>query len=179
MDTVGNININFRVFSDSPQEITIADFSEWIYAEDKPAFLEITMPGSSKVKTFSFNKRQFNGYNSNNLGLSCLTADCKEEKYTDLPDGIYTISLLSSYENQSKLKYYLKTDRYEIEFSKVMIKYGLEITTPDFLRYMVETDGILKVAKSHTMLGDFTKAQKFFEEAKSRLNKYNECQNCK
>lgn len=179
METVGEIDINFRTFSDSPQHLNIADFSNWVYAEDKPAFIEITIPGSSKPITFSFVKRQINVFNSNNLGLSCLTANCKEERYIDLPDGIYTISLLSSYEDLSKTKFYLKTDRYELEYSKVMIKYGLENTSPDFLTYMVETEGILGVAKSHAMLGDFIKAQKFLEEAKNRLNKYNECQNCK
>ena len=45
----------------------------------------------------------------------------------------------------------------------------------DFLYYMVKTEGILKVAKAHAMLGDFIKAQRYFEQATNRLNKYIEC----
>jgi hypothetical protein len=43
---------------------------------------------------------------------------------------------------------------------------------------MVEIKGILEVAKSHAMLGDFVKAQRFFEESKKMLNAYVECVNC-
>jgi hypothetical protein len=178
MEIIGNININFTVFSDSPKHLKIADFSDWVYSENQPAYIKVTTPGSSKTKAFSFSKKQINIFNSNNLGLSCLTANCKDEEYIDLPDGIYTIQLLSSYEDLNRTKFYLKTDRFDIEYSKVMIKYGLDFDSKDFLYYMVEIKGILEVAKSHAMLGDFVKAQRFFEEAKKMLNKYVECVNC-
>lgn len=177
MDIVGNINIDFRV-SSTPRLIVVEDFSDWIYAENSPAYITITLPGSKKHKNFTFAKHQRNAFNSHNLGISCLTANCKEEKYLDLEDGIYTICLKSSYQDIDKTEYYLKTDLFEIDFAKTMIKYGFDIKTDDFLNYMLMIEGILKVAKSNAKLGDFSKAQRFFNQAKDMLKKYSDCKNC-
>ena len=177
MAQVGNININFTVFSDSPLYISIADLSDWLYAQNLPAYLSITIPGSKKPKVFSFTKERINIFNSHNLGLSCLTNDCTEEIYNSLPDGIYTVCLKSGYENIEETKFYLKTDRFNIEYSKVMIKDGIEYNK-DFIEYMMQVKFLVEVAKSHAMLGDFVKAQRFFEDAKKKLKKYVECKNC-
>ena len=74
-------------------------------------------------------------------------------------------------------KFYLKTDRFNIEYSKVMIKDGIEYNK-DFIEYMMQVKFLVEVAKSHAMLGDFVKAQRFFEDAKKKLRKYVECKNC-
>ena len=66
MAQVGNININFTVFSDSPMYISIADLSDWLYAINLPAYLSITIPGSKKPKVFSFTKERINIFNSHN-----------------------------------------------------------------------------------------------------------------
>jgi hypothetical protein len=178
MDTIGQININFRIFSDDPNYLNISDFSEWVYTEGQPAYISIQLPGSKKEKNFAFSKKRINIFNSHNLGLSCLKGDCTEEVYIELPDGIYTITVRSNYEGIKKTKFFLKTDRFDIEYSKVMIKYGFEEVDKEFLYYMVGVKGTLEVAKSHTLLGDFVKAQRFFEQAKKMLNTYNECVNC-
>ena len=177
MEQVGNININFTIFSDSPLYLQVMDLSDWIYAENLPAYISILVPGSKKPKVFTFNKKKINIYNSHNLGLSCLKGDCTEEVYTDLPDGIYTICVKSGYEGIENSKFYLKTDRFEIEYSKVMVKDGLEFDK-DFILYMTKVKFLLDVAKSHAMLGDFVKAQRFFEESKKLLSRYVECKNC-
>ena len=175
--TVGKININFSTFSNSPLHIAIMDLSEWLYSEALPAYLLITIPGSKKPKTYTFKKFKTNIFNSHNLGLSCLSGDCTEEHYVDLPDGLYTICLKSGYENIEDTHYYLKTDRFNIEYSKVMIKDGIEYNK-DFIEYMMQVKFLVEVAKSHAMLGDFVKAQRFFEDAKKKLRKYVECKNC-
>ena len=175
--TVGKININFSTFSNSPLHIAIMDLSEWLYSEALPAYLLITIPGSKKPKTYTFKKFKTNIFNSHNLGLSCLSGDCTEEHYVDLPDGLYTICLKSGYENIEDTHYYLKTDRFNIEYSKVMIKDGIEYNK-DFIEYMMQVKFLVEVAKSHAMLGDFVKAQRFFEDAKKKLRKYIECKNC-
>ena len=56
----GQININFTVFSDSPLYISIADLSDWEYAQNLPSYLSITIPGSKKPKIFSFTKERIN-----------------------------------------------------------------------------------------------------------------------
>ena len=177
MEVVGNINIDFTVFSDDPKFLHVADLSDWVYAENKPSYILVTAPGYKNPKVFTFNKKKINSFNSHNLGLSCLKGDCDEEVYADLSDGIYTICIKSGYENIENSKFYLKTDRFEIEYSKVMVKDGLEYNK-DFILYMTKVKFLLDVAKSHAMLGDFVKAQRFFEDSKKLLKKYVECKDC-
>lgn len=178
MEAIGTININFNVFSNSPTHLSITDLSDWLYSEELPAYILITIPGSKTPKTFVFKKFKTNVFNSHNLGLSCFTDDCKKEVYNDLPDGIYTICLKSGYENIENTHYYLKTDRFEVEYNKVLVKYGTEEVDQNFINLMVKIKYTLDVAKSHTMFGDFVKANRYFQEAKKLLKQFVECKDC-
>jgi hypothetical protein len=180
MEQVGTININFSIFSDSPTHLSVADLSDFLYAQNLPAYLSITPPGSRKSKNFTFAKGKINTFNSHNLGLSCLKGDCTDEEYISLPDGIYQICLKSGFEGIEKSKFYLKTDNFRLEYAKVNIKYGLEFSKDnmDFILYMTKIKYILGVAEDHAMLGDFVKSQRFFEEAKDMLKKYMDCKDC-
>lgn len=178
MSTVGKIHINFNVYSNSPSHLYIEDLSTWLYAEDLPAYIQVTIPGSKKPKTFSFQKHKRNIFNSHNLGLSCFSGNCQEEKYVDLPDGTYTICLKSGYENIEDSKYYLKTDRFEVEYNKVLIKYGIDDVDQKIINLMTKIKYTLDVAKSHAMFGDVVKANRYFIEAKKLLNRYLECKDC-
>jgi len=178
MSTVGKINIEFLTSSTSPLHLVVEDFSDWVYAEQLPAYVTILIPGSKKPKTYTFKKHKRNIFNSHNLGLSCLAGDCKEEVYVDLPDGIYTICLKSSYENIENTHYYLKTDRFDIEYNKVLIKYGIDDADQNFINLMVKVRYVLDVAKSHTMNGDFVKSNRYFQESKKLLKKFVECKDC-
>ena len=178
MEAIGNINIEFSVSSTSPLHLVVEDFSDWVYAKDLPAYVTILIPGSKKPKTFIFKKFKRNIFNSHNLGLSCFTDDCQKEVYVDLPDGLYTVCLKSGYENIENTHYYLKTDRFEVEYNKVLIKYGIDDVDQNFINLMVKIKYVLDVAKSHAMLGDFVKADRYFVEAKKLLNRYLECKNC-
>ncbi len=168
------INLDFHILeTGSPRIISIYDNSDWEYAEDLPSYLVIKIPGSKKDKTFSFKKEGINTLNSHNLGLSCLKGNCQEEEYVDLPDGIYTITVKSGYEGIEATKFYLKTDRFDIEFAKVLIKYGFEYDkNQDFINYMTKIKFLVDVAKSHAILGDFVNSQRYFEEAKQLLKNY-------
>lgn len=180
MVEVGQIKIDFDIFSYTPQNLSIGDLSDWLYAENKPSYITITLPGSKKQINHAFKKKALNSFNSHNLGLSCLRGDCTEEVYVDLPDGIYTICVKSGFEGIENSKFYLKTDRFELEYAKVMVKYGFEFRKEDveFLNYMSFTQSILTVAKSHAKLGDFVKAQRFFDQARKLLKKYVDCKDC-
>lgn len=179
-NTIGTINIDFDILSNSPKELLIYDLSDWVYSENLPSYVSIVLPGSSKAKTFSFTKNRINAFNSHNLGISCLKGDCTEEVYVDLPDGIYTICVKSSYEGIEATKFYLKTDRFEIEKAKVAIKFGFEYSrnNREFIEAMLDIEWLLVVAKSHAKLGDFVKAQQFFIEASNILRKYADCKDC-
>lgn len=175
---VGKININFNTFSNSPLHLSVTDLSDWLYAEQLPAYILITIPGSKNPKTYTFKKFKTNIFNSHNLGLSCFTNDCKEEEYVNLPDGMYTICLKSGYEGIEKSQYYLKTDRFEVEYNKVLIKYGIDDVDQNFINMMTKIKYTLDVAKSHAMFGDFVKANRDFKEAKKLLQRFVECKNC-
>lgn len=180
MEVVGQIKIEFDVFSTRPSNLVIADSSEWLYAQTLPSYLLVKLPGSKKFKTFPFKKDALNRLNSHLLGLSCLANDCGDETYISLPDGIYTICVKSGYEGIENTKFYLKTDLFKQDFAKVMIKYGIEFTEQgkDFLEDMMFIKGLVTVAESHAHEGDFVKASRFFEEAKSKLRDRVECTNC-
>lgn len=180
MEITGEIRIAFDVYSNSPQSLTIFDNSDWVYASTLPAYISITPPGRRAPKTYSFSKNKINNFNSHNLGISCLSGDCTEEVYIDLADGIYTICLQSSYEDIQKTKYYLKTDVFELEYDKVLVKYGFEYNEQDelFIKDMTKVKFLLSVAKANAKLGDVVKAQRFFQEAKMKLKRYVECKDC-
>ena len=172
------IEVFFDVYSHTPTHLYVRDLSDWEYAENLPSYIKITTPGSKKPKTFSFKKYKDNIFNSHNLGLSCLSADCTGQDYIDLPDGVYTIQVLSGYENIDETKYYLKVDRFNIEYQKVLIKYGTENVDQNFINYMTKIKYVLDVAKSHTMDGNFVEANRYFNESKKLLKKYVDCKNC-
>lgn len=174
------IKINFQVLeSNNPQLLLVADVSKWEYAENLPAYLFITLPGSSNPLQFSWKKESINSFNSHNFGLSCVT-ECGEQEYRDLPDGVYTINLKSGYEGIEATKYYLKTDRFENELSKVIIKNGTEYDPKDkdFRDDIFQIKWILLTAKAKAYQGDFVYAGRYFEEAKKLLKTYVECKDC-
>jgi len=164
------INIDFYILeTGNPKTVSIYDNSEWYYAESLPSYLVIRVPGSKKDRTYSFLKNAINTLNSHNLGLSCLSGDCKEEEYVDLPDGIYTITLKSGYEDIEETKYYLKTDRFELDFAKKVIESKDEV----FVNDMMKIHWYLITAKAHTKLGDWCEADKFFTDAQNKLKSTN------
>lgn len=174
MEVVGQINIDFQVLeTGNPKILQVLDNSTWIYAENKPAYISIKLPGSKKYKTVSFKKYAVSNFNSHILGLSCLKGDCTEEVYVNLPDGIYTIKVLSGYEDIEKERYYLKTDVIDLEIAKSLTLIGFDYTaeTKKQIEPYQKIKNFLSVAKSWTKLGDFIKADRYFQEAVSLFNK--------
>lgn len=172
------IKIDFQVLeTHDPKFLMVGDTSEWEYAEKKPSYILITPPGSSKAYQFSFNKKSMSTFNSHNLGITCFTNDCEEEDYQDLHDGVYTICVKSFYEGVEKVKYYLKTDRFEVELKKTIIKNGLEYDKKDkeFRETIFEIKWQLETAKSWASEGDWVKANRFLNIAKKMLKQLREC----
>lgn len=174
------INIDFDIMSTRPTNLIVADSSEWFYAQDLPSYYLVTLPGSQKPITFPFKKQALNRLNSHLLGISCLSNDCNDEVFVDLPDGIYTIRVKSGFDKIENTKFYLKTDLFKQEFAKIMVKFGLEYNEEgkQFLEEMLFIDGLIKVAESHAHEGDFVKAQRYYTQAKDKLRKRVECKNC-
>lgn len=170
MAEVGQINIDFFILeTGDPKTISIYDNSDWTYSENLPSYLVIKVPGSKKERTFTFKKNAINTLNSHNLGLSCLKGDCKEEEYVNLPDGIYTITLKSGYEGIEETKYYLKTDMAELDLAQKVKDKGLDYDEKLFVNSMLKIQWQISVAKMHTKLGEWEKADRYLTEAKSKL----------
>ena len=178
MDVVGQIHVDFQIIeTGNPKILSVIDTSIWLYAENKPSYISIRLPGSSKDKIFTFKKESVTSFNSHTLGISCLKGDCTEENYVDLPDGIYTIKVLSGYEGIEKQRYYLKTDKIDLEIAKkvTLIGFNYSDAVKDSIQMIKDIKWQLDVAKSWTKLGDFIQADKFFQEAVKSFNS----QNCK
>lgn len=175
------IKIDFQILeTHDPKYLLVGDTSIWEYAKKKSAYILITLPGSSKAYQFIFDKNSMNIFNSHNLGLSCFTDDCLDENYVDLPDGVYTVCVKSFYEGIEKIRYYLKTDRFEIELKKTIIKNGLEYDEKDkeFRDTIYQIKWYLDTAKSWASEGDFIKSNRFFNKAKKMLTQYIDCKDC-
>lgn len=174
MEIVGTIHVDFQVFeTGNTKIISVADSSDWLYAENKPSYISIKLPGSSKFKTLSFKKWAVNNFNSHVLGLSCLKGDCTEEEYVNLPDGIYTIKVISGYEGVEKERYYLKTDVIDLEIAKALSVIGMDFTdkTAKQIKPFEKIKDWLQASKDETKKGDFVKADRYFQEASSLFSK--------
>lgn len=177
---VGDLKIDFEVIQSTVQTLWVGDTSDWLHLKNLPAQILITLPGSKNPLVFSFKKEAINSFNSHNLGITCLQGNCVDEVYGDLPDGVYTICLKSSYEDFDKTRYYLKTDRTELELSKVIVKHGFEYSKndKDFRDKIYDIDWLIKVSKAHAKLGDFVKADRFFQQARQLLRTLSDCKDC-
>jgi hypothetical protein len=177
---IGKINIDFKIVPVlDPTILMIADNSDWFSAEDKESNIIITPPGSKKEINNIFSKRQLNIFNSSNLGLSCVS-ECKEQEYLDLSDGIWVICLKSAYQGLEKKRYYLKTDRFLIEWYKEWILSGLDYTDTKNIMYdkLLDVRKHLYSAEGFTLDGDFTKANREFVEAQKKFNTIRKCKDC-
>jgi hypothetical protein len=176
----GEIFIDFTILNElNPQLIKVQDNSTWFIAEDKQATIFITPPGSSIAITNIFSKNETNIFNSVNLELSCL-AECAEQKYINLSDGIWTLCLKSAYEGFEKKRYHLKSDTFMIEWYKEWANIGLDYVDVNDKKYeaLLDARKHLTSAESFTVQGDFTKASREFNEAQKKFNKIKKCTNC-
>lgn len=177
---IGTIKIDFTVIPDSdPTTILVGDKSYWGTAENQQSTLLITPPGSTVAIANIFAKHRLNIFNSVNLGMSCVT-ECADQQYVDLQDGVWTINLKSIYTGLEKTRYYLKTDRFQLELDKIYIRTGLEFdkNKKQFRDDLQDIEFLLRTAHAHTRNGDFYKADRDFTQAQNLLMKYSECKNC-
>lgn len=165
------INIAFDVFTGGdPYTIKIGDYSEWLTIKNSPAVAEITLPGASDPIIYSFVKGAINSYNSTTLYNDCI--ECEESQ---LPDGIYNITIRGE-GGHFKQKYYLKTDVIDLEIGKKLIELGFVYTdtVKSKYEYIQQIKFHLDSAKANTTEGYIKDASKHFAEAQKMIK----CNNC-
>ena len=180
MSQVGKIKIDFTILQElNPQLLKVQDASNWFSAEDKQATLIVTPPGSTKGIANVFAKHETTILTSVNLGLSCLTT-CGESELQDLSDGVWTICVKSAYQGLEKTRYFLKTDRFKIEWYKEFANLGFEYVDINNVKYEALYDARkhLTTAEAFIIDGNFTKANREFTLAQKKLNKIRKCKDC-
>lgn len=175
MALLDTINLDFHVISTmDPKVLVVMDTSVWGFIEDKPAIIEITPPGSTNTKKFTFVKGKTNVFNSSNLLLSPIG------KYNDLSDGIYRISVKGSPDSNCMHRDYLKTDRARLELSKIYISLGT--SNDEGFRekkgIIQDAELLIRAAEASVSRGNLKKGMMYFKKAMHILNNYNECENC-
>ena len=178
MADLTQVIIDFHVFSvGDPKILTVVDNSNWLHIESEPSIIEITFPGSTKPLVFNFLKSSVNSFNSHTLLLTCLTGNCTEETYIDLPDGIYTITVKGSPDTFQTTKYHLKTDRFQIKYDQTLIEIGFDyhIEKAAQRKKLEEVEFLRKVAQAHIRREDVGSAKRFFDLANEQLGRLIEC----
>lgn len=181
MSTLGSINIDFFVFTlYDPKYLIVSDNSTWLHIIDKPAIIEITIPGSTRIITFSFIQNAINTFNSNNLKLTCPHGDCTEQTYIDLPDGVYTITVKGSPDTYYKTKYHLKTDRINQRLDKILIDLGFDFNnggkdTNKTRDTLLDIQIQLMIAEAYIRKEDINSAKLYYNTANTALGKLEKC----
>lgn len=173
------VRVDFTILLDNdPNYIAIGDRSHWGVAENQPATIEITPPGSTQTISLNFAKHTLSFYNSVNLGMSCVT-ECDEQVLVPLEDGIWEIKLSSIYDTLDKTRYLLKTDSLRLELNKLYIRAGIDYNpNSSIIQALAEVEFLLLAAEAFVAKGDFNKAKKGFDEASKITEKYNSCHEC-
>jgi hypothetical protein len=167
-------NIDFIVIPTlDPTSLIIGDTSNWGVAENQPAYLTITLPGSNEGVNVSFVKHQLNILNTSNLGMSDVG------EYLDLDDGIYEICLQSSYVDLLKKRYFLKDDVLRIEIDKLYIQAGINYNPDSPLQKDLQRiEFLLRSSEAFIKEGDTTRAMRGYNEAQRLVNNYKQCKDC-
>lgn len=177
MAILDKINLDFQVINTSnPKILVVSDTSVWGAIEDKPAIIEIVVPGSSKIKTYNFVKGKSNVFNSSNLLLSNVG------DMNDLNDGVYSITVKGSPSTTFCVqKYYLKTDKLQLALDKLYMSLGVYNKDSETTKKRLEIlkiDSLIKTAESFTRDGKPNEALNHFKRAYLKLKEINSCDNC-
>jgi len=178
MADLTQVIIDFIVFTVyDPKVLMVSDNSNWLHIENEPAIIEITFPGSTKALVFNFQKGAVNSFNSNNLQLTCLTGNCDDETFIDLPDGIYTITVKGSPDTFQATKYHLKTDRFQIKMDQILVQIGMDYDPKiaDQRKRFADVEFLKKIAEAHIRREDVGRAKTFFDQAQSELDRLTDC----
>lgn len=174
-----SINIKFQVLRNyDPTNITILDTSEWAQIKDKPAIIEITLPGETEPHVEYLTKNSVNYFNSIILGLNC--DDCGKYEELDLPDGVYIITIKGSPDKFNHTVSYLKTDTTRRELDGIMMKFNFCRDSVDsgLWSKIDKADFYIKMAEVNARNGNICEAQELFFKAQDDIKKLNNCKSC-
>lgn len=180
MSKIGKIELKFQVIdTQDPKLIMIVDNSKWRIIEELPAYIEVTVPGSSKPITLPFEKNSLQTYTSATLGMTCVQ-DCEIE-LINLPDGVYEFCLKGGKNGERKAyKFFLKKDNIQEKLDKAWMKTGVEFNEDNEyrIRKLSYIKGLLDIASAFAREGNIGKAKEVFQLSSYKLSSYIECEDC-
>lgn len=157
--------------------LIVTDLSDWKHIEDKPSIIEITLPGHKSLVTMYFDKYKVNKYNSIDLGLNCYD-ECDSPNTLSLPDGIYKIAVKGSPSSFNKEYFYLKTDKFDVEFAKLYASSYKSAHKNSYQDKLFEIFGLKIGAESCMEIGEVHTASDHFSKAISIVDKLKNCEDC-
>lgn len=172
---MSGINIDFEVRSDL-YYLKVLDFSVWGLAENKPAIIEITLPGYSSVVTHYFDKHKTNLFQSINLDQNCV--DCANEEVQPLSDGIYFFTVKASPSTFYKERKFLKTDSIQMDIDRIYIDSFTNQSKDLILDKISEIEFLLKAAEANLRYDLETECMALYNQARKMVDKLNDCSNC-
>lgn len=167
--------IDFSVYeTHDPRVMSIMDYSMWGLIEDKPAIIEITPAGFNKPVTYYFQKNKTNVFNTYSLHLQAISA-CGLSDLSELPDGIYKITVKGSPDTYSCTKHYLRTTKFQLELDKAYINLNLNCNDVDKKKEdsLLRVEMLIKAAEANTRHSNICEAQELFMKAKELFNELN------
>lgn len=166
------VDIDFRISSDL-YYLHITDLSCWGIVKDKPAIIEITLPGYTKPIKKYFNKVD-TSYDALNLDMICEDVCPKIE----LPDGVYNVKITASPGTFYKEHSYLKLDKFEVNFDKLRIQSLTKDCTDCSRKELNEIDFMIKASKSFMMFSRVSEATDAYKKANKIMDRLLNCKDC-
>ena len=176
------VHIEFEVLrTNSCKSLKILDLSNWANAQNDPAYIEITTPGSTKSVTHIFQKGRPNIFNVVNLNLSDVI---DYSSLTALPDGMYKI-IVSQCANDplAVTQYHLQDCQLRCSIARKLIAVDLTCTPcrQELLKEIQEIMLFLDGAQAQTDRCNVNKAMEYYQRARTlldRITDVNENCNC-
>jgi len=176
---IDKIELDFQVLdTKDPRFLSVADFSYWGQIQNKVSIIEIILPGEKFPITHYFNKKEINIFNSVNLNLNCI--DCNDGELTDLPDGVYDITIKGSPDKFFKHRKYLRTEKTQLELDKIYINLNLLCKSKDdsVLKTLSDIELLLRAAESNVRYDNICTAQDLLFKAQELIEKTKGCKSC-
>lgn len=180
MDILANIELDFQVLdTKDPRILPIFDSSIWGHIENKPAIIEIILPGEKNPIVHYFNKKQINIFNSINLNLNCID-ECGGEELLDLPDGVYTITLKGSPDDFFMTRKYLRTNLLQLELDKAFIRLNLLCDKGELseLKLLTDITLLIRAAEANVRFDNIGMASKLYTKSRDLLEQLKNCKGC-
>jgi hypothetical protein len=176
------VDINFQIYNtQDPKTIIIGDQSTWGVAENHPAYLQVTPPGTSTATQINFVKKNLMHLTSISLGLSC-SAVCEEQNYEDLPDGVWEFCLQSKFEGLNKKRFFLKDDQLRQKIDKIRIglydTQGFTYVKNKTTEQLETIDFLISASQALIKEGRNSDAMKAYNEINKIVDKLKKCKDC-